>query len=438
MRVAIETHGCKLNQADSEALARCFQELGHQVVSADAEGVEVYILNTCTVTHTADAKARQALRSAHRRHPQALLVATGCLAQRAPEALRAIPGVSLVVGNTHKESLPTQVLALLGQENSSPCATGVPTEAPFLLGRTRAFVKIQEGCNQVCAYCIVPKVRGRERSIPLDDLVRTVQEREAQGYKEVVLTGTQLGSYGYEWGKNGLVALLEALLHRTSIPRIRVSSLQPQELTPTLLALWSDPRLCPHFHIPLQSGSDSVLQRMRRRYTRRDYLDAVERIRTRLPMASITTDIIVGFPGETEEDFQQTVSLCREVGFARMHLFPYSRRPGTSAFYFSDAVPPEVKRWRMGILGELARQQALAYRQNSVGSTRPVLWEEGKPFPTGQTLWYGLTDTYVRVCTLAPVALGNHITPARLVSVQGEVVWAKVEQVTASEAGPSR
>lgn len=425
MRIAIETHGCKLNQADSEALARRFLALGHQVVSG-VEEAQVYILNTCTVTHTADAKARQALRSAHRRNPHAVIVATGCLAQRDPQGLLAISGVSLVLGNTQKEDIVSQVLALTGGGLPSPCSTGDTSGAPLLLGRTRAFLKIQEGCNQVCAYCIVPKVRGRERSVPLEALVRAVQEREAEGYKEVVLTGTQLGGYGYEWGTNGLVALLQALLTRTGIPRIRVSSLQPQEITPALLEMWNDPRLCPHFHIPLQSGSDTVLHRMRRRYTRRDYLEAVERIRRLLPGASITTDIIVGFPGETEQDFQETVLLCREVGFARMHLFPYSRRPGTSAYHYPDQVPIEVKRQRMAILGELAQEQARAFRQRSLGTLHSVLWEEGKPF-NGQMLWYGLTDTYIRVCTLSALRLANHITPARLVAVQGEVVWARVE-----------
>ncbi|MFN3974590.1 MAG: tRNA (N(6)-L-threonylcarbamoyladenosine(37)-C(2))-methylthiotransferase MtaB [Dehalococcoidia bacterium] len=425
MRIAIETHGCKLNQADSEALARRLQALGHQVVSG-CEEAQVYILNTCTVTQTADAKARKALRSAYRRNPKGLIVATGCLAQRDPQGLLSIKGVSLVLGNAQKEDIVTQVLALTGGGNPSPGSTGCTSEPPYLLGRTRAFLKIQEGCNQVCAYCIVPKVRGRERSIPLEALVQAVQEREAEGYKEVVLTGTQLGGYGYEWGENGLLALLRALLARTHIPRIRVSSLQPQEVTPPLLEMWSDPRLCPHFHIPLQSGSDAILRRMRRRYTRREFLEAVERIRCRLPVAAITTDIIVGFPGETEQDFQDTVSLCREVGFARVHLFPYSRRPGTSAYHFPEQVSPEVKRQRTAILGEIAREQALAFRKKSLGTIRPVLWEEGKPF-NGQTLWYGLTDTYIRVCALHPSPLANRITRASLVAIQGEVVWAQID-----------
>lgn len=426
MRIAIETHGCKLNQADSEALARHLRALGHQVVSADEEGVQIYILNTCTVTHTADAKARQALRAAHRHHPSAYIVATGCLAQRDPDALRSLPGVSLVIGNAQKENLPHHVLALVGGGDATPCATGVPSDGLPFLGRTRAFLKIQEGCNQVCAYCIVPRVRGRERSVPLEELVRAVHEREAEGYKEIVLTGTQLGSYGYEWGGEGLTALLKALLARTAIPRIRVSSLQPQELSPALLEMWSDPRLCPHFHIPLQSGSDAILRRMRRRYTRQEYLEAVERVRRYLPAAAITTDIIVGFPGETEADFQDTLSVCRAVGFAKIHLFPYSRRPGTSAFHFPDQVPAAVKRQRMALLGEVARQQAAAFRRASLGSVRPVLWEEGRPF-NGRTVWQGLTDTYLRVYALSSLPLANQITPARLMAVQGEGVWARVE-----------
>jgi|FaiFalFF_MnMetaG_3_1042247.scaffolds.fasta_scaffold00036_29 threonylcarbamoyladenosine tRNA methylthiotransferase MtaB len=435
MRIAIETHGCKLNQADSEALARQFRERGHEVVPV-GEGVDIFILNTCTVTHTADAKARQALRAASRRNPNALIVATGCLAERDPEGLRSLPGVSLVLGNAAKGTLASRVLAMVGGDDPPSCPPGGVLSPP-LLGRTRAFLKIQEGCNQVCAFCIVPKVRGRERSVPLQEVVRQAQMREAEGYQEVVLTGTQLGGYGYEWGGEGLAALLRALLAQTRLPRIRVSSLQPQEITPALLDLWQDPRLCPHFHIPLQSGSDAVLRRMRRRYTRRQYEEAVERIRRSLPWAAITADVIVGFPGETEADFQETVEVCRQVGFARVHLFPYSPRPGTSAFHFPDQVPPQVKRQRLAFLGQVVEEQARAFREASRGAIRPVLWEEGRPF-LGQTLWSGLTDTYLRVCTLSPRNLANTITPARLMAVQGEVVWARVEGDISPEASPGR
>ena len=268
--VAIETHGCKLNQADSEVLARRFMSAGYNVVPL-GDGPDIYVLNSCTVTHVADAKARQALRAARRRNPSLTVVATGCYAQRAPDQLRRVEGVDLVLGNFEKSRIVEAVLQARGVTTVS-CAEGkegvIRSES---LGRTRAMVKIQEGCNQVCAYCIVPKVRGRERSIPPEELVRLVRQRIGEGYKEVVLTGTQLGSYGFDLPEGTeLKTLIETVLSRTEIERLRVSSLQPQEITPELLKLWKDPRLCPHFHMPLQSGSDAVLARMRRRYSADD------------------------------------------------------------------------------------------------------------------------------------------------------------------------
>ena len=262
--VVIETHGCKLNQADSQALAQEFAQSGYQVVDSN-QLADVYVLDTCTVTQMADRKARQALRAARRRNPGALIVATGCYAQRDPTVLEALPEVDLVLGNTDKGRLVREVVSLR-QDVLSPCAVGEePSEKR--VHRVRAMVKIQEGCDQVCTYCIVPKVRGREHSIPTDTLVAQVLALEEEGFQEVVLTGTQLGSYGFDIAGASLVRLIELVLNKTTIQRIRVSSLQPQSLGEELLGLWQDSRLCPHFHMPLQSGSDTVLRRMRRRYT---------------------------------------------------------------------------------------------------------------------------------------------------------------------------
>lgn len=253
--VSIRTQGCKLNQADSETMARDFSEAGYRVVGP-AEPADIYIVNTCTVTHVADSKARQALRAASDKNPGALVVATGCYAQRAPQELAQVRGVGLVAGNGEKHRLVEMVLAARGDQ---PVACAVGEEPSILVDqgilRTRAMVKIQEGCNQVCAYCIVPKVRGRERSIPPEVLLLQVQQRVGEGYKEVVLTGTQLGSYGFDLAGADLKSLIDLLLRESGIQRLRVSSLQPQEITGELLALWDDPRLCPHFHMPLQSGS---------------------------------------------------------------------------------------------------------------------------------------------------------------------------------------
>ena len=295
--VAIETHGCKLNQADTAALAARFRSAGFDLVSTD-QPADVYLVNSCTVTHTADRKARHSLRLARRRNPAATIVATGCYAERDPTALSRLSEVDLVAGNRDKVGLVAEVLAMRGQE-ATTCGTGsdeIPLSPRTL--RTRAFVKIQEGCDQVCAYCIVPKVRGRERSIPAATIVSQIRQLEDVGYREVVLTGTQLGTYGFDLGPQGpttLTGLLAEILEGTGIDRIRVSSLQPQEIDDSLIGLWANDRLCPHFHLPLQSGSDPVLRRMRRRYTAAQYAGAVELIKERMPQAGLTADVIAGF-----------------------------------------------------------------------------------------------------------------------------------------------
>ena len=423
--VAIETHGCKLNLADSERLASEFARLGYTVVET-GQPADVYVLNTCTVTRTADRKARQALRAAHRRSPDALVVATGCYAQRAAQELREMSGVALVAGNSRKAELVREVLRLRGQ-TASPCTAGVEPPWPRLPRRTRAFVKIQEGCNQVCAYCIVPRVRGRERSIPPSEIVGEVRQRVAEGYQEVVLTGTQLGSYGFDLPDANLPALLDEILRTTDVPRLRVSSLQPQEITRDLLRLWQDDRrLCPHFHAPLQSGSDRVLSRMRRRYGAAEYLAAVERVRDAIPHAAITADVIVGFPGETEEDFQETVALCERVGFADLHVFPYSVRPGTSAAYFTDRVDAGVVGARMRAMLGVAEELAAAHRRGCFGKVYSVLWEEETADADGPPRWSGLTETYLRVHTRSWARLLGRPTRARVVAVHDGHVWAEM------------
>ena len=281
-------------------------------------------------------------------------------------------------------------------------------------------VKIQEGCNQVCAYCIVPKVRGRERSIPTSELVMQVQALELEGYREVVLTGTQLGSYGFDLEGENLLSLVATILEKTGIPRIRVSSLQPQEIGEDLLGLWQDPRLCPHFHVPLQSGSDRVLQRMRRRYDSAMFAEALERIRASVPGSSVTTDVIVGFPGETDGDFDQGLMFAREMGFASMHVFPYSRRPGTGAAHMGEQVDEGTKRERMGRMLSVAAESQAAYTQESLGQVRPVLWERSTVRQGSGWGFSGLTDNYLRVTAFSHRDLVN------------EIIWARLD-----EAGPN-
>ncbi len=423
--VAIETHGCKLNQADTSVLASDFLRAGFSLAPGGGE-VDVYVVNTCTVTHVADRKARQALRAARRKHPRATIVATGCYAERDPAALAAIDEIDLVLGNRAKADLVRRVVDARA-DSLTPCAEGEEPPAVALRdGRTRAMVKIQEGCDQVCAYCIVPRVRGRERSVPPGELVRTVADRVAEGRREVVLTGTQLGTYGHELQGFGLVDLVRRVLRETDVARLRVSSLQPQEIGPELLALWDDDRLCPHFHVPLQSGSGPVLRRMRRRYTPEQYRDAVHRVRAAVPDVAVTTDVIVGFPGETEDDFRATASLCEEVGFSAIHVFPYSARPGTSAAHFEDAVDPAAKAERLGEIAAIGAESAAAFRRRFLGTTRPVLWES-RAGEDEDRAWTGLTDNYLRVTAEGGDGLANTITDAALVRLDDVTIRGVVQ-----------
>ena len=430
--VAIQTHGCKLNQADSEALAQRFVEAGYIVVDRTT-GADVIVVNSCTVTATADAKARQALRAARRSSGDAIVVATGCYAQRAPNDIAGLEEVSLVVGNSGKKDLVEQVSQALADRGPEPTAElgGIAgdgrgiDELPLSQGRNRAMVKIQEGCNQVCAYCIVPKVRGRERSIPVAAIVERVRQAVDRGCQEVVLTGTQLGSYGFDLDDADLPALIQDVLAETEVARLRVSSLQPQEISRELLDIWENPRLMPHFHIPLQSGSDCILRLMRRRYDTARFAQAVEVVRRRVPDAGITTDLIVGFPGEGEAEFHESRDFARGQAFSDMHIFPYSSRPGTSAAYLKDHVPPPSKKARAQEMTEVSQEGFRAFRLGQLGNTRPVLWESARG-QEGEPVWTGLTDNYVRVTTQDRRDLGNLVTPAELRELTGEQVACRV------------
>ena len=286
-------------------------------------------------------------------------------------------------------------------------------------------VKIQEGCDQICSYCIVPKVRGRERSIPSNIIVNQILDLEKEGFKEVVLTGTQLISYGFEYGNTNLQQLVETILLKTNIPRIRVSSLQPQIIDHQFLNLWKNERLCPHFHIPLQSGSNSVLQKMRRLYDTSEYSEKIDLIRSALPEASVTTDIIAGFPGESDLDFEKTYELCDKLRFADMHIFPYSSRNGTSAWYFKPKIEPLIKKHRVDSLIKLSTKNFKAYRENLIGQTRKVLWE--KKIRLGQSnYWSGLTDNYARVYTETPENQSNEIRSTVLTSISGDRLFGKL------------
>jgi threonylcarbamoyladenosine tRNA methylthiotransferase MtaB len=417
VKVSLDSLGCKLNQAETELLARKLAQNGCELTSSGTEA-DIYILNTCTVTHIADRKSRHLLRQAHRRNPKALVVATGCYAERAPEELKQIRGVSLVLGNGDKARL-AQLLVAAGLTGGPVIGRG---ELPGRDGnfRTRALVKVQDGCNLACAYCIVPLVRGRELSLAAEEVTSEVGERVALGYREVVLTGVRIGAYG----DNGtdLKGLLERILKETDVARLRLSSLQPQEISTDLLSLFRDERLCPHFHLCLQSGSGNVLRRMKRGYSVSDYEEAVSLVRAKVPDVAITTDVMVGFPGETETEFEESLDFCRRLDFARLHVFAYSRRSETSAARLPDQVSDQVKRGRSQRMLRLAEESAHKFRQRFLGSTRPVLFEQ-----RSNGLWSGLTANYIKVYTRSAEDLANKLLPVALVELYKDGVWGEID-----------
>ncbi len=406
IKVALDTLGCKLNQAETGLLARELVEAGYELVTHVSQA-DIYILNTCTVTHTADRKSRQRLRQAHRRNPGALVVATGCYARRACQELTHIDGVDLVAGNTEKGHLLRLITEARHQDHPalSEKRTGTPQPSAH---RTRTFVKVQDGCNTPCSYCIVPLVRGRETSLPTSEVIAEVGRRVADGYQEVVLTGTKIGQYHH--GGADLKGLLERILAETDVSRLRLSSLQPQEISPGLLGLWSDDRLCPHFHLSLQSGSDPVLARMKRHYGTTEYEQAISLIRQNIPDAAITTDIIVGFPGETDEEFEESYRFCQRMEFARIHVFPFSPRSGTKAAQMPGQTGSRTKKQRSDTMLTLAEESTRNFRQRFSGRTMTVLWEQR----TGDYIWSGVTGNYLRVFTESEDDLSNRLTPVTL------------------------
>ncbi len=444
IRVAIGTQGCKLNQAESDGLANRFSEAGYTLVDPE-QTAEVYVLNTCSVTHVADSKARQWLRSAKRRNPEALVVATGCYANRASATLVAMQEVDLVIGNRNKDVLldSLQVSGLLEKYGSYPAAPGHDSVSDRRYSqRTRAFVKIQDGCNQFCSFCIVPITRGRQLDVPIADVVERVSNRVREGYKEVVLTGPQIGSYGLypptaesrkdpEGYDCRLHGLMEAILEQTNVDRLRLSSIQPQDLTPRLLSAWKDPRVCRHVHMALQSGCDSTLRRMKRRYSTYQFEKAANMLREEVPDIAVTTDVIVGFPGETEDEFEESYQFCRRIGFADMHVFPYSARPTTQAERLENKTPPKVKKERVAKMLALAQDSASRFRRSFIGRRMDVLWEEGQSIDN-DTFIVGLTDNYIKAYTLDSEVRPNSITPVTLLDEMGKGLIGSVSNLRRS------
>ncbi len=401
----IHTLGCKLNQAESEALAADFTSRGLTITTGNI--ADIVIINTCSVTHTADAKSRHLVRMLRALNPGSTIAVTGCYAERAGKDLIGC-GADMVAGNRDKAALAEFLATRPLRQPSRAVAQGST--------RVRSFVKIQDGCDRFCSYCIVPFVRPTKYSVGTDAVVDVIRSRAAEEYKEIVLTGTEIGSYF----SNGLklIDLIKLILHETSITRLHLTSLQPQEITEELLALWQDRRLCRHFHIALQSGSDKVLELMRRRYTTDIFRRSVEMVRASVPDASVTTDIIVGFPGESDGDFTNSLEFCRRLNFSALHIFPYSSRPGTVAAQMTERVSEHIKRQRSGIMLELAAGSADRFAARFVDQTREVLWEN--ELRQGSGIYSGLTDNYIRVYTRSSRDITNTISRARLVGHIGD------------------
>jgi len=452
MKVALYTLGCKLNQAETESLARDLHRAGFQLVPRDAVA-DVYVANTCTVTHVADRKSRQWLRQARRKNPHALVIATGCYAQRSRTELASLADIivdnpgknrlveiirggtrspSEIVSSARAETTAGERRAAHGRQDTSQWDCEIPFDNPSSrhplteasgTGRIRSLVKIQEGCESHCAYCIVPLVRPREYSLPADHILAEIRERVAEDYQEVVLTGTNVGRYGDN--DTRLHDLIRQILEKTDIKRLRLSSLQPSELSRELCALWEDRRLCRHFHLALQSGSDAVLRLMGRRYTIREYQRTVELIGANIPDAAITTDVIVGFPGETSQQFEESYSFCRQAAFATIHVFPFSDRPGTPAARMPDRVKDGAKQERTQRMLELSRACQQSFRRRFLGRSMSVLWE--RETTPGSGTYSGLTDNYIRVFAQSDRSLINKTVRTRLLGLAHEGMSGEVD-----------
>ena len=423
MQVFLTTLGCRLNEAELESWSREFCASGDRVV-ASVRDAQVIVVNTCAVTAEAARKSRKFVNGLHRQNPSARLVVTGCFAELEPERARELTGVDLVVGNRDKDQLVGIVRGRLDVPVMPALATE-PTGSHVYeaTGRTRAFIKVQDGCRNRCSFCVVTIARGDERSRPIDDVVCEVQALYGAGYREAVLTGVHLGGYGGDLGTcpaegSDLFALVSAVLADTDMPRIRLSSLEPWDLPDRFWTLWSNPRLMPHLHLPLQSGSDSVLRRMHRRCDTRAYSHLVGAARAAIADVTITTDIIVGFPGETEAEWASTVDYVGGLGFGHIHIFTYSGRAGTKAAQLAGQLPGPVKKARSRALHDLAERSKRRHLDAFSGSSRAVLWETRDPaahYGDGGS-WTGYTDNYLRVEARAPLAadLQNRITAALL------------------------
>ena len=430
--VAFVTLGCKVNQFETEVMEGLFKEAGYEILPHEAKA-DIYVINTCSVTSLGDKKSRQLIRRVQRQNPEAIIAVTGCYAQIAPEQIKAIEGVRVVLGTANRSRIVEYVeQAIAGNGRIIDGVTDIMKVREFedipildMPTRTRAFLKIQEGCTNFCSYCIIPYTRGPLRSRPLDSIRREAEKLLANGFKEIVFTGIHLGAYGRDF-KDGtdLADAARAVLDLPGLRRLRVGSLESIELSPELLELLREhPRFSHHLHLPLQAGSDYVLEKMNRHYNREEFAQLLAQVRQVVPGVAVSTDIIVGFPGETEEMFAESLEYIRSLRFARMHVFPYSPRTGTPAASMPNQVPDPVKKDRVHRLQKLGEEMSEAFCSEYLGTTQQVLFETCHE---GQS--NGLTDTYIRVYTDDKVELGEiyHVSLQRLYKdgVYGKIVSA--------------
>jgi len=410
--------GCKLNQAELEDLARRFSGSGHQVVGS-IEEAELHVVNTCTVTHGAARDSRKTARRGGRLNPALRTVLTGCYVESDPIEAAALAGVDLIVPNRDKENLLERVHSAfpeLRPTQDRPVRLDVPY-VPLEFGNSRALVKIEDGCNMQCSFCIIPSTRGPQRSREPRDVVRDVERLVAAGFPEIVITGVQISSYQSDG--LGLFELTSRLLEETDVERLRLTSIAPWQFDSRLLDLLPGRRLCRHFHLSLQSGCDQTLRRMRRPYSSEQFASLTRRIRQAAPDTAITTDVIVGFPGETVAEFEASLAFVESQGFARVHAFPYSERPGTAAAALAGKIAPPETRSRMQRMLAIAGRSEAEFAAGQIGRTVSVLWEARR-----DRVWRGTSDNYLRVSTTSDSDLERTLAPAYLTSVDGAIVSA--------------
>lgn len=409
MRVFLDTVGCRLNQSEVERYALQLQQAGHTLVMS-AENAEVAIINTCAVTSAAAQDSRQKLRQALRRNPEVHLVATGCLASLSPSLAEVIPEIETVVPNGQKDTL----IADLFEKISDPGVHAVPLTINGRR-RTRRFLKVQDGCNQYCTFCITRIARGKSRSVPIAQVVQEVEQAVQSGVKELVLTGVQLGSWGRDQTPPLSLAELigEILKHLPADVRIRISSIEPWDVDDRLIALWEDPRLCPHFHLPLQSGSDRILKMMARSIDTTGYADLIEKIRARIPEVAITTDLIAGFPGENEKDFAQALQFIRQMAFSGGHPFSYSAREGTPAALLPGQIPAQVRQERVRQIRSVLDADGESFRMQRLGRETKVLWESATR-QDDRWLLSGWSAEYIRVEAMSPEKRWNQVDRVKI------------------------